>query len=213
MTRNALLTRLTRFRQDDSGAMLVEFALVMPIFLLLFFGLIDFGRLGFSYVMAQKATERAVREAVVTSPVCSGLPATNVRGSFVGTSTQYKFGASCNAATGLCATAATVTCTASTANAQSDAIWAKVSPLMPSNATRANLVFEYRFDPQMGFLGGPYTPRVTVEIRNLNFEFVTPIGGLAAMMGAANASQVGADFAFPSMSASLPAEALKRGDS
>jgi hypothetical protein len=51
---------------------------------------------------------------------------------------------------------------------------------------------------------------VTVEIINLNFEFVTPLGGLAALAGASNANTIGNDFEFPDMSASLPSEALGR---
>ena len=201
---------IKRLRRDDEGSTLVEYGIVLGLFLFLIFGLIDFSRLGFSYVMAQKATERAVRQAVVMDPVCSGLPDNNLRGILSGTTADLKFGASCSIDASLCVNVTTVSCTGSTESTSASAIWDEVSPLMPTNAGPANLEFTYRFDPNLGFLGGPYTPLVTVEIINLNFEFVTPLGGLAALAGASNANTIGNDFEFPDMSASLPSEALGR---
>jgi len=200
---------ISNFRRDDSGATLVEFALVMPIFLLLFFGLIDFSRIGFSYVMAGKATERAARIAVVQPPLCLGVPEIHTRGS---NTASIAFGASCSLASGLCQSEAEVTCTLSTTTAAGLAFWDEIRPLMPTNATPANTRLRYEFSEDLGFLGGPYTPVVTVEIENLDFEFVTPLGALLALAGDTSNSTVGNDFAFPSMSASLPAEALFDGD-
>ena len=199
---------LSRFIRDTSGALLVEFAIVAPIFLLLAFGLVDFGRLGFSYVMAQKATELAVRDAVTRAPLCGTLPLTNGRGTLSGTLSGLRFGASCNAAAGLCDTVGDVSCTAENA----PDFWTRVAPLMPTNATPANLTVTYSFDPDLGFLGGPYTPVVTVEITDLDFEFVTPLGGLARLAGASDPGSLGRNFAFPGMSASLPAESLSDGE-
>ena len=202
---------LRGFARDEGGAVLVEYGIVMALFLLLLFGLIDFGRLGFSYVMAQKATERAVREAVVRTPVCAGVPTLNERGPLDGSATMYRFGASCSIGSGLCADPGTFSCNAGVQTAASEAIWAEVSPLLPTNATRQNLVFRYEFDENLGFLGGPYTPVVTVELTDLDFQFVTPLGALAALAGITGQSTLGVDFAFPSMSASLPAEILLDG--
>ena len=199
---------IRRFARSDDGAMLVEFAILMPLLLLLTFGLLDFGRLGFSYVMTQKATEMAVREAVVRAPLCGALPEVNQRGSLSGTLAGLQFGASCSAATNLCSTVAEVSCTAENA----PDFWAKVAPLMPVNATPANLTITYAFDPALGFLGGPFTPYVTVAITDLDFDFVTPLGALARLASGRDAGSLGESFAFPSMSASLPAEALLIGD-
>jgi len=196
---------------DEQGGTLVEFAVVLPIFLLMFFGLIDFCRIGFSYVMAGKAADRAVRMAVVLPPACDGLPQTNGRGLLEGGEEQYKFGASCSIDSNLCANAATVSCSAAGSNATAVEIWSEIQSIMPSNATAANLLFTYEFTPAMGFLGGPYTPIVTVEIQNLDFQFVTPLGALATLGGASGQSSLGTNFSFPSMSASLPAEALFDG--
>ena len=67
--RRKLLDDLCR---DESGTTLVELAIVLPVFLLLFLGLIDFGRLGQEYVMAEKAMQLAARTAVVRPAACAG---------------------------------------------------------------------------------------------------------------------------------------------
>ena len=80
-----LASRTHRFAGDEDGATLVEFAIVLAIFMFIFFGLIDFARLGFSNVLAEKATEKAVRMAVVRPAICDGRePAWACRGSFAG---------------------------------------------------------------------------------------------------------------------------------
>ena len=188
--------------------MLVEFAILMPLMLLLTFGLLDFGRLGFSYVMTQKATEMAVRAAVVRAPICGTLPELNERGSLSGALSGLQFGASCGTALNLCKPVAAVSCTAENA----PDLWARIAPLMPGNATPANLTITYAFDPTLGFLGGPFTPYVTVAITDLDFAFVTPIGALARLATGSDPGTLGRTMAFPSMSASLPAESLLSGD-
>lgn len=203
--------RLRNALRVEDGGVLVEFGVVLSIFLLLVFGLIDFSRMGFSYVMAGKAADRAVRMAVVRPPACDGLPEANDRGTLQGGTEEYKYGASCSVDSNLCANPGLVSCSANSGNATAIDIWTAVQSIMPSNATAANLLISYEFTPDMGFLGGPYTPIVTVEIQNLNFEFVTPLGALATLAGATGQSGLGTDFAFPGMSASLPAEALFDG--
>jgi hypothetical protein len=67
----------------------------------------------------------------------------------------------------------------------------------------------------MGFLGGPFTPVVTVEIQNLNFNFIHPLAGLAGLAGATDTTdQADAEangVPMPSMSISLPGEDLALG--
>jgi hypothetical protein len=55
--------RKVHFRGNISGVMLVEFALVMPIVITMFFGVLEFGRLLQSYVTIQHAVEEAARYA------------------------------------------------------------------------------------------------------------------------------------------------------
>ena len=58
-----LLARLLRCNQAASSA---EFALVLPLLLVLLFGVIDAGRFMWEYNRAEKATQMGVRYAVVT---------------------------------------------------------------------------------------------------------------------------------------------------
>ncbi|TMM54629.1 TadE/TadG family type IV pilus assembly protein [Sulfitobacter sabulilitoris] len=197
-----------RFATDEDGATMVEFAVVLAIFLLLVFGLIDFGRLGFSYVMAEKATERAARIAVVNAPVCTGLADVTTRG-VGGMSSLIPNGTSCGAGSAICSTIATVTCRGTSGNATAARIWSQVQPLLPVNATPENLEFAYSFDPALNRLGAPYAPIVSVDIVDLQFQFISPLGAFAAMAGATQASDLGATVTFPSMSASLPSEDLR----
>lgn len=55
----------TRRRQSVRGQSLVEFALVLPLFLLLIFGIIDLGRGVFAYNAIQNAAREGVRVAIV----------------------------------------------------------------------------------------------------------------------------------------------------
>jgi Flp pilus assembly protein TadG len=55
-------------RQRQSGQSLVEFAFVVPIFLLLVFGLIDFSRLLFTYISISNGAREMARVAAVSNP-------------------------------------------------------------------------------------------------------------------------------------------------
>ena len=60
-------------------------------------------------------------------------------------------------------------------------IWDRVSALMPPGSSAANIRLRYTFDGRLGFIGGPYSPIVTAELINLEFQFVLPLGPLAAL--------------------------------
>lgn len=55
--------------RSSGGATAAEFALVLPLLLLLIFGIIDAGRFMWEYNRAEKATQMGVRFAAVTDPV------------------------------------------------------------------------------------------------------------------------------------------------
>ena len=200
------------FNRNESGATLVELAIVLPIFLLIYFGTIDFGRFGAEYVMAEKAMQRAARIAVVRPPACPGVPSINQRGPVPVNTIPPRFGTKCSAGATICANPGTITCSGSPADPTVSEIWAAISGLLPRSATEANLNISYTQDPQLGFLGGPYVPIVTVEIQNLNFQFTSPLGGFAALAGAGTTTVPGATLPFPTMSVSLPAEDLAHGN-
>ncbi|MDH5798902.1 MAG: pilus assembly protein, partial [Paracoccaceae bacterium] len=92
-------------------------------------------------------------------------------------------------------------------------IWANVRPLLPVSAQPSNLYFTYRKIDELGFLGGPFTPLVTVELKNQTFEFVSPLSEFAAMAGATSAGDFDADFVMPTLTVTLPGEDLAQGTS
>ncbi|MFD1156584.1 TadE/TadG family type IV pilus assembly protein [Roseovarius aestuarii] len=200
-----------RFRQNEDGATLVEMAFVLPIFLLLFFGMIDFGRMAFHYVTVEKAMYNAARLATVRPPACPGVPVFNARGTTTVTPPP-DFGSSCSAGANICANPGTITCSGSAANQTASEIWTMVQGAFPNDATIANLSFRYDYDSNLGFLGGPYVPVVTIEVQNLDFNFVSPLGNLAALAGGNAPPGLGADVIFPAMSVSMPGEDLAMGN-
>jgi Flp pilus assembly pilin Flp len=206
---------LRRFRREEDGANLVEFSLVVLLFLFLLFAIIDFGRIANAWVGANKATQIGARIAAVRPPACP-LPAgvtpellVNGRGTGAGT---INFGSLCRAGTNVCAPPIdpNLTCLGATTNATANEIFTAVRPLLPPGTQINNLRFRYTYDENLGFLGGPYVPMVTVELEGVNFTYVSQLGVfIQALTG--NASNLGDDLVVPRMSVSLPAEDLNSG--
>jgi len=203
--------RIKRFRKEEDGVTIVEMAIVLPIFLLIFFALIDFGRMMYHYVATEKAVQMAARIASVRPPACAGVPNFNLRGPVEDGAAAPRTGTQCNAGTNVCVAVPTATCTGDTANPTVAEIWNRLNPVFVQEATAANLQFSYEYHPDLGFLGGPYVPMVTVEITSLDFEFVHPLAAFIAMAGGPANSTVGGTISFPDLSVSLPAEDLAQG--
>lgn len=229
-------TLLRRHTASESGASLIEFTVVSVLFLLVFFAVLDFGRLGFNWVMTEKAIQRAARIATVRPPVCSGVPEIHVLQSGATPGALCRTGSACAAAaTRTCILSATAIDCSAVSNTAGE-IWCIVQPILPSNATPSNIWVQYRYDQRLGFAGGPYTPMVEVGVvtsaevsgvlagtaaRELRFEFITPIPALAAMAGGGSPANINApgtsgysmpSIAFPDLSVSLPGEDLNQGN-
>lgn len=56
---------LHRFRQTEAGQSLVEFTMILPIFLVLMFGLVDFGRAFYTWLLVTNAAREGARVAAV----------------------------------------------------------------------------------------------------------------------------------------------------
>lgn len=67
------MTGASAILRNQRGASAAEFALVLPLMLLLLFGLIDAGRFAWEYNRAEKATQMGVRYAVATDPIAPGI--------------------------------------------------------------------------------------------------------------------------------------------
>jgi Flp pilus assembly pilin Flp len=196
-----------RFLADESGASLVEFSLVVTLFLFLVLGLVDFGRLGHAWVGANKATQIAARLAAVRPPACDGVPLRNTRGT---ATPAPDFGSLCRAGPGVCAQPAPITCLGDAANATAQEIFTAIRPLVPAGTAIDQMRYTYAFDPNLGFLGGPYVPMVTVEFEDVSFLFISQLGAfVAALTG--NSSTLGAAIDLPGMSVSLTGEDLALG--
>ena len=70
--------------RDTSGATAAEFTLVLPLLLILLFGIIDGGRFLWESNRAEKATQVGVRMAVVTNVLAPGLVSEDYTGKVVG---------------------------------------------------------------------------------------------------------------------------------
>jgi len=226
MIRQRLISRL----RDESGAAMVEFSLVAALLFLLFFSVIDFGRLLYSVVHAEKAAQIAARIATTREMACfaAGTPLLT-NGRPAGATTPARAGTSCDASSDVCGSVS-YSCGSidRTGQASFDGpplshsalntshptvaeIWTAIAPLMPPGTTASVLNFRYDYDPALGFLGGPYTPLVTVEFDLPDFQFVAPIGGLATLASGGGTGGTTGAIDYPAFSVSLPAEDLNTG--
>lgn len=56
---------LRRFRETEAGQALVEFTMIIPVFCLLLFGLVDFGRAFYTWLIVTNAAREGARVAAV----------------------------------------------------------------------------------------------------------------------------------------------------
>lgn len=218
------VSRIRSFLGDERGATMVEFAICIALFLLILFAILDFGRLGYNWVVTEKAMQKAVRIASVRPPVCAGVPLYHARES--GLATTYSAGTLCSTDGGICEQV-NVQCLLSNADgdsadaqASADEIWTALQNLVPNDATRANILLHYSYDRRLGFIGGPYVPVITAELvgpangggyDDFMFTFVTPLSALAATAGSTSEEQIPGTIPFPDISVTLPAEDMNQG--
>ena len=107
---------MKRIRRDDAGAAAVEFALVLPILLLLIFGIVDFGRLYFTQITLTDAAREGARVLALEGASGSGYTATQAATDAT-TRVQdaaNSVGGTVTVTTGTCTVGDPVTVTAST---------------------------------------------------------------------------------------------------
>lgn len=177
---------------DTRATSAAEFALVLPLTLLLLFGIIDVGRYAWQLNQYEKATQMAARMAVVTDVASQSLASSTL--TYVG---NTNCGATLRAGDAICANAlGTIVCT----NVRCDCtgncppnfsngltpgamprLIARVQQFQPRVAA-SQVRVEYR-GSGIGFAGDPgkpeISPVVTVRILNAQYDAVTlsPMGG------------------------------------
>jgi len=68
-------------KRSERGASLVEFALLLPVLVLLLFGIIDFGSLYNNYQSVRQGSRDGLRQIVVTMPVANAPSCTTTGGN------------------------------------------------------------------------------------------------------------------------------------
>ena len=161
---------IRKIAHNQSGSTAAEFALVLPLLMVLLFGIIDAGRWIWTYNEAEKATQMGARMAIVTDFIAPGIGT-----SFVGTGglTQgdtipaSQFGKitcdttnGCVCTTSPCPTVGTLNSTAF------NNVVTRMKYFLPS-LTAANVTIEYS-SSGLGYAGSPIlpdlSPLVTVKI-------------------------------------------------
>lgn len=204
MTRR-LRRYLVRFRKEDCGAAMVEFALVSVLFFFLIFAALDFGIFTSFNLMSEKATQVAARIAIARPAACPGVPERHAAGTLT---PLPRYGTNCRAAANVCAAEAPVSCSGDASNPTASEIWARISPILPGGTEISDLTFTYTQDAEMGYLGGPYTAIVTVDLDLPAFSFISPVGSFIAALGGPTAANA---LDYRTISISLPAEDLASG--
>lgn len=163
------------FTRDQSGSSAAEFALVLPLLLILLFGIIDAGRWMWTYNEAEKATQMGARFAVVGDGVSgSAGSGTGIYASYVGSGTLTQGDVIPASAFGkITCTSSGCTCTTTpcptlgTANSTAfNNIVARLQLFLPQLSAN-NVTIEYS-SSGLGYAGSPVlpdlSPLVTVKI-------------------------------------------------
>lgn len=176
--------------RDQTGAVFAEFAILLPVVVIIVCGSIDFLDAFYQLNAAAKAVEVGARLAAVSNPVAEGLNNLANEAVLNGASPGApipSFTATCNDTTCSCSG----TCTGMTKNpfdpaamnrivyGQADSGCGNASPHhvtgmcdLLSSITPANVVIVYS-QTGLGYAGRPGgpVPTITVSLRNMQFQF------------------------------------------
>lgn len=165
---------------DDRASSAAEFAMVLPLLLLMLFGIIDGGRWLWEYNRAEKATQVGARVAVVTNPVPGGLASADylgvnglTQGDIIPRSALGKIACTNTA----CTSTGTAPALGTFNTASFNAIVARMQAMKP-DITAANVIVSYE-GSGLGYAGDPngmdVSPIVTVKLTGLTFTPITSL--------------------------------------
>jgi len=180
-----MMRRLAPLLVDRRASSAAEFAMVLPLLLILLLGVIDVGRLMWTWNRAEKATQMGVRYAVATDMVPNGLAAYSfvVSGGLTQGDAipQSAFGgASClvNAGAVSCSCKSGATCPSPLVSNSANALTAfnnivnRMRLFMPEIAS-SNVTVDYDYSG-LGYAGDPngsdVSPLVRVSLKQLTFR-------------------------------------------
>lgn len=159
--------------RDSTGAAGAEFALVLPLLLLLLFGIIDAGRYMWSINKAEKAAQMGVRMAVVTDYVSSSIGQSYVGQCSTPLTDGDPIPVGCFSQITCSKPGGAATCTTGTANTVAfDRVLARMRLFMPE-LQDSNV--EIIYSPSgLGYAGNPngpdLAPLVTVRLSGMTFN-------------------------------------------
>ena len=188
-----------RLRSCQRGAATVEFVVVAPAFLILFFLVLEVAGAFFWWKTAEKATQLGARLAIVRDVAVAGLPARNPKRE------GALFGLACAADGSPCDfdNQSTWICTAGGSGCNSAAfqnILSEMQRIFGQAISDVNLIISYNY-VGLGYAGGPFVPSVTVTLSGVRFGMF--LGFLSGLAGAGDSL-----LTLPDISATLTGEDL-----
>lgn len=189
------MRQVRAFINNCTAAAAAEFALVLPIALLFFFGIFDVGRYVWTMNELEKAVQMGTRYAVATDVVAEGLRGEDYIGETCDGSALQAGDAICMEALGtISCTGTACTCTRAPCptNLDSDAAafgnvvtrMRAVAPFIQGGAVRINYSgsgLGYAGDPVAADGGLAIAPIVTVEVQSLTLRLMLLLGGQVSL--------------------------------
>ena len=174
--------------RNTSAAAGAEFALILPVLLVLLLGVIDAGRFGWDYNRAEKATQVGARMAIVTNVLDSSIMTTDYVGADIGGGVFLTQGDRIPASAFPTVTCTSTGCTGGSGTfnqAAFDALVARMQQIDPTISSD-DVTVEYK-GSGLGFAGAPniieniagtptqvsgmdMSPLVTVKLSNMTFR-------------------------------------------
>ncbi len=186
-------------RSCERGVATVEFVVVAPVFLIMFFLVIEVGSAFFWWKTAEKATQLGARIAIVRDGAVTGLPTRNPKRD------GAVFGIACAAVSNPCDfdNQSTWICAGGDGACNTVAfqtIMSEMRRIFGQAISDDNLTITYNY-VNLGYAGGPFIPSVTVTLSGVRFGLF--MGFLSSLAGAEDSILV-----LPDISATLTGEDL-----